>query len=273
MKSLLTRTISALIAAGLLLALYFYWGNFGLKLLIFTIVLIGTRELNRVLFNKNPLFLGGRIVFSLFCVLIYILSCWRPIYSGLIYCFFYVGFSIFIISFHRKYTDVSQIFLTIGKAALGFVYIGLLPSFAQYLLDMPKGIFWFLSLLVVVFAGDIGAYMVGVRVGKRKIIPMISPKKSVEGALGGMFFSLIAGLLCSLWFSHINTLAFGVLCLATSVAAQYGDFFESLIKRVADVKDSGHLMPGHGGILDRIDGVLFACPVFLLGAIVLEKLI
>lgn len=160
-----------------------------------------------------------------------------------------------------------------AKAAMGLFYVGLLPSFAYQMIELNNGIFWFVSLLAIVFAGDIGAYTIGILFGQHKIMPNISPKKTFEGAVGGLIFSLIAGLSCSFLFPEIPTLHFCLLAVATGVIAQFGDYFESLLKRVANVKDSGHLMPGHGGVLDRIDGVLFGCPVFLLGAIVLEKLI
>lgn len=272
MNSFLTRTISALAALGVLVGLYHFLSILGLKILVSIAVLIGTWELNKVLFKETTSVLN-KFVFFTFSVLIFILSSWKPIYSGLFYSFLFVFFCIYSISSNKKFNDVVYLALYQSKAALGFFYMGLLPSFVQHILSMHNGLFWFLSLLGVVFAGDIGAYLVGMQFGKRKVMPIISPKKTLEGAVGGLIFSLTTGLLCSHWFPQINPFTFGALSLVAGIAAQFGDFFESLLKRVADVKDSGNLMPGHGGVLDRIDGVLFASPVFLLGAILLEKLI
>lgn len=148
--------------------------------------------------------------------------------------------------------------------------MGLLPSFMIQLLSLPHGMVWFLSLLAIVFAGDIGAYIIGLNFGKHKIMPLVSPKKTVEGSIGGIAFSVFTALGISYFLDHINPVALVLLAVPTSVIAQFGDFFESVLKRVAEVKDSGKIMPGHGGVLDRVDGVLFAAPVILFGALVLE---
>jgi phosphatidate cytidylyltransferase len=158
-----------------------------------------------------------------------------------------------------------------AASVLGFVYVGLFSSYAYRLLDLNHGLIWFSFLLAVVFAGDIGAYLVGVLIGKHKINPRFSPKKTWEGSIGGLISSLIAGFVYSQFLPQIqlNTLLITALC--AGFVAQFGDFFESLIKRVADVKDSGNLMPGHGGVLDRLDGVLFASPLILIVASLSES--
>lgn len=101
-------------------------------------------------------------------------------------------------------------------------------------------------------------------------MPLISPKKTVEGAIGGLVFSMIAGLCLASYLPHVPQIHLIIVSLAAAIAGQFGDLFESQLKRVAEVKDSGGIMPGHGGILDRIDGVLFASPIIFFAAIVLE---
>ena len=272
MSSLRTRIISALIAIAIIVTLFYFFKVNGLKIVVIFAVLAGARELTRVLFSEvRSTFLS--FLFFFFNLIIFLLSSWRPLYSGLVYSFFFVCFCVVSISMSRRNTDLNSVAAVQAKAALGFFYIGLLPAFAYQILDLPQGLFWFLTLLCVVFAGDIGAFAVGMACGQKRIMPNISPKKTFEGALGGLVFSFLAGLSCSFFFPEISKFSFCILSIATGVIAQFGDYFESLLKRVANVKDSGRLMPGHGGVLDRIDGVLFACPIFLLGAIVLEKLI
>ena len=272
MSSLHTRIISALIALAIFLSLIYFFRENGLKFIILFASIAGARELNRVLFSeiKNRSY---SYLFFAFNFLIFLLSSVRPAHSGLIYAFFFVCFCVFSICMGRKNSNLNELSSVQAKAALGFFYVGLLPAFANHIIDLPQGLYWFLSLLCVVFAGDIGAFAVGSVFGQKKIMPNISPKKTFEGALGGLIFSFIAGLSCSYFFPDLSKFSFCILSIATGVIAQFGDYFESLLKRVANVKDSGGLMPGHGGVLDRIDGVLFACPIFLLGAIVLEKLI
>ena len=126
---------------------------------------------------------------------------------------------------------------------------------------------WLLAALVIVWAADSGAYFAGRRFGKRKLAPRISPNKTIEGLVGG----LVAGVAAGLLFASFAGLepgqvpAFVAVAIATVLASVAGDLFESLLKRHVGAKDSGNLIPGHGGILDRVDGVLAALPVFVLG--------
>lgn len=131
----------------------------------------------------------------------------------------------------------------------------------------PHGERWLLAALATVWAGDTGAYFVGRRFGRRKLAPRISPNKTVEGLLGGVACAMPVGLLAA-WFAGAGPAQLpwvGLIVLLTVAASVVGDLFESLLKRHVGVKDSGDLLPGHGGILDRIDAVLAALPVFALG--------
>jgi len=114
----------------------------------------------------------------------------------------------------------------------------------------------------MVMLTDTGAYYVGRSFGRRKLAPLISPGKTVEGAIGGFIFAVITGPLCRLvFFPEINLLQSVLLGAAIGIVGQIGDLAESLLKRAAEVKDSGALLPGHGGMLDRIDSILFCAPV------------
>ena len=126
---------------------------------------------------------------------------------------------------------------------------------------------WLLAALALVWAADSGAYFAGRHLGRRKLAPTISPNKTVEGAVGGLLAGVAVAIGLGLWAgagsAQLPALAL-VAALAVAVSI-VGDLVESLLKRQAGVKDSGHLIPGHGGILDRIDGVLAAVPVFVVG--------
>ncbi len=125
-----------------------------------------------------------------------------------------------------------------------------------------------LLLLALIWAADSGAYIVGRAIGKNKLFPNVSPGKTIEGALGGVLFSL--GVMFIYVCFSFETAAFeqyffyGVLCLIVTLASILGDLFESLHKRVAGVKDSGILLPGHGGVFDRIDSLTASAPIFFL---------
>ena len=126
---------------------------------------------------------------------------------------------------------------------------------------------WLLAALALVWAADSGAYFAGRRWGRRKLAPTISPNKTLEGALGGV----VAGVVVALAFGSLAGAgpatwpALALVALVAVLASIVGDLVESLLKRQAGVKDSGDLIPGHGGVLDRIDGVLAALPVFAIG--------
>ncbi|VEN74008.1 Phosphatidate cytidylyltransferase [Candidatus Desulfarcum epimagneticum] len=154
----------------------------------------------------------------------------------------------------------------VGKKAafglLGIVYVSLFLSWAVLIRDGRDGIVWIFILAVSVFAGDTGAYYAGTRLGRRPLCPFVSPKKTVEGAIGGLAATVCAG--SAIKFFFLPALPWGAVILAlvlTGVFAQAGDLFESVLKRASGIKDSGKILPGHGGLLDRIDGILFAAPV------------
>jgi len=176
-----------------------------------------------------------------------------------------------------------------AASAFAFGYVAVPMAMLVQLREQYAGAFWVLYLLLIVWAGDIFAYFVGRSVGRHLMAPRISPKKTWEGAAASLAASLVIG---SLLFSHalqISSFLLRVgliqrrdgmfelekpelwpiilLTIALNVAAQLGDLVESLIKRGAGVKDSGTILPGHGGMLDRIDALLFAAPVLWMYAL------
>ncbi|MGD8226504.1 MAG: phosphatidate cytidylyltransferase [Desulfobacteraceae bacterium] len=150
----------------------------------------------------------------------------------------------------------------IGKIALGLLYVCLPLSLFIFIDRHPRGNMWIFFLLAVIFLSDTGAFYVGRSFGKHKLYPTVSPGKTWEGAVGGVLGSLLAAFLFSYFFS-IYKINFVIICLAASlsVCGQIGDLAESMLKRRYGVKDSGKILPGHGGLLDRIDGLLFSIPV------------
>jgi phosphatidate cytidylyltransferase len=124
---------------------------------------------------------------------------------------------------------------------------------------------WILFLLLLVVAADVGAYFGGRRFGRHKLAPRVSPGKTWEGVIGGGVAAAVMAGIGVFWF-NVQALPFIVLCIVVVVASIVGDLTESLFKRHAGLKDSGTLLPGHGGVLDRIDSVTAAAPFFVVGA-------
>jgi phosphatidate cytidylyltransferase len=122
----------------------------------------------------------------------------------------------------------------------------------------PRGLAWFLTIIVITWLGDTGAYLIGRAAGKTPLIPTVSPKKTVEGLIGGLVCAAIAGAIANLVFGLGSPIWLGLgLGLLVAAIGVVGDLAESLFKRQAGVKDSGTLIPGHGGMLDRLDALLF----------------
>lgn len=160
-----------------------------------------------------------------------------------------------------KPEDMKTVMAPMAVTLFGMIYVGFLLSHVLLLGKQSRGILWVFFLLITVWTGDTVAYFTGTVIGKHKLYPKISPKKSVEGLLGGLGGSVIAALLFRVFFlpdvpwSYALFLAFFIMLIG-----QVGDFGESMIKRSADVKDSSHVIPGHGGVLDRLDSFLFSAP-------------
>ena len=141
---------------------------------------------------------------------------------------------------------------------LGSLYLGYLLPHWSSLFRLPHGRAWVFFVLVVVMAGDICAYFVGRRFGTKKLAPEISPGKTVEGAAGYVLGSILAGYLMGTSVAMgLSWMELVILSALLSVLGQVGDLFESWIKRAFAVKDSGRLLPGHGGLLDRLDSLIF----------------
>ena len=146
---------------------------------------------------------------------------------------------------------------------LGFIYIPWLLHYFYLIFIAESGVIHSANVLFIVWGFDSGAYFVGRFFGTHKIAPNISPNKTAEGVLGGIFMAYVGASLSPIWVPYRQWIPHLILiAILVGLAAQLGDLVESVLKRLAGLKDSGSIFPGHGGVLDRIDGLLFALPVF-----------
>lgn len=145
----------------------------------------------------------------------------------------------------------------------GVLYIGVPLSTVVSTRSLPAGEFLVLFLAVVTWASDTGAYYAGTLLGTHPLLPSVSPKKTIEGVLGGLALAVGTALLAQWWFaSRLSPSDAVILGILLTVTGLLGDLFESVIKRWTGVKDSGGILPGHGGMLDRLDSLLFTAPTF-----------
>ncbi len=216
---------------------------------------IGQYEFYRMAQNKGikPLVpLGIALGFLLVLIL--------PGMNGIVY----MTLTLLLITLARLFSSrpVEGAIEDISVTFLGIYYVALLFAFQVAIRMSADGKYWLVFMYLVIWASDTGAYYAGTNLGKHKLYPKISPQKSVEGLIGGVLAAMAAAHLCRVWFLPVLTVKEAtVLGFVLVVAGTLGDFVESLLKRSAGVKDSGNIIPGHGGVLDRMDSMLFAAPV------------
>ncbi|WP_284653571.1 phosphatidate cytidylyltransferase [Flavobacterium terrisoli] len=157
-------------------------------------------------------------------------------------------------------TQAKYVFL-IGYLIIPIIIFTKIPF--VYLKDEP-GIQYkpeiIISILVIIWANDTFAYLVGITMGKNKLFERISPKKTIEGFVGGVIFAIVAGVLLAQFYLHQEAIKWIIIAMIVSAFGTLGDLIESKFKRIAGVKDSGNIMPGHGGFLDRLDSIIFVAP-------------
>lgn len=185
------------------------------------------------------------------------------------------GITVIILRYKPVEVDHGQGIVRLSKAMMGLM--ALLPAWwalVQLHNYSNHGYQFFIFAFLIVWFADVGAYFAGKSLGKRKLAPNVSPGKTIEGMLGGLACVLLLSFAATLWFDLTGQkqVLFIVMCGVIAVYSVFGDLFESLLKRQVGIKDSSQLLPGHGGVLDRIDSILAAAPLFLFGLLTLIKL-
>jgi phosphatidate cytidylyltransferase len=255
----------AVIVAGVpcLYAITLRGGVFFL-LLVDVIVLLGLRELMQLLRAKG---------YQPFAALAYSCSValtWYAWRQGVAVPLILTGSLLAIMVRELLRRDMAQALAHIAVTVFGIMYVGWLATHLVLLRQLPAslggddamGARLVFLLAALVWAADTGAYLCGVAFGRRPLAPRISPKKTVEGAVGGLVAAGLTGWLCThALVPFVTPLAGTVLGVVAGIAAQLGDLVESMIKRDVGIKDTAPLLPGHGGILDRFDSLLFTAPV------------
>lgn len=244
-----TRIISGLIGLPLLILIVLLGGNV-LNLAVLIISLIGVYEFHRALRNiegTNPITFLNYI----FTVSLFLITYTEKISIDLV-IFTYIILTLISSVFSIKHSIKDAAISLLGGLYIPFFF------YHMYLLD---GSIYIWLVFISAFATDTFAYFTGVTIGKHKLYPRVSPKKTIEGSLGGIIGCLITVMIFSVYFKLDNLIAIAILSIILSVMSQIGDLTASTIKRTANIKDYGDIIPGHGGILDRFDSILFTTPI------------
>lgn len=261
---LIYRVITAIILIPIVLIGLFLLPMTGFSLFVALILLIASWEWSRLMGLTH---LGLRCLYviciGIFLILSYLWSAWQ--YQVMIGTAWWCIATI-LVSLHKHFRHLFT-WHRLVKAIMGIVI--LIPCFAGFLCirEHSHGRAYILLALIIVWAMDTGAYFAGKIWGKHKLAETISPKKTVEGLFGGLVVAIVVtAIFC--WLTHVSPLLWpkfiglAIICALISVI---GDLYESMLKRQVGIKDSGRILPGHGGLLDRIDSLTAAIPVFALG--------
>lgn len=253
-----TRIISG-IAGLIVLTTILLLGGWAFDIAIFAITIVAVSEYGKALKNikEKQIFnyMNYILAISLFLMNILKLSNDKSILIAL-YSTVLFGHLVFK-------EDVS--FNDLGLTLFGGIYI---PFFISYLYEF-EGSFLIWIILIIAWGTDTFAYFTGMFLGKNKLCPRLSPKKTIEGAIGGVVGAVAITILFANYFNIGNLTGIGLIALIGSVSSQVGDLTASKIKRIAGIKDYGNLMPGHGGVMDRFDSVIFITPLVYYGLLVI----
>jgi phosphatidate cytidylyltransferase len=211
---------------------------------------VAFKELDKPIFKTLLIFLGSILVayFSSFFL-----------YVNLVFW----GLAVLFILNYPKY---KQNWVNTGFISfVGWLLLGIFAAIICEWQQTTEGVELLFCVLFIVWSADIGAYLFGRKWGRHKMLPVVSPGKSWEGLFGGMLLVFVVAYLESLYVAPESVLAWLFLAMVTAVISVFGDLWISVLKRNVNLKDTGHIIPGHGGLLDRLDSLLAAIPVFYFG--------
>jgi len=259
------RWLTALILLPLLLLALFKGGHFFFILLILVInglaqwEFLGMFQVEADPFRRLKNIILGSVLLLSFCTAQRAAQLCNP--SGPLFVLVGILFILFLF-YLLAYNHITDLTQDLMVNVLAILYIPLLLGHFIWLRYLNDGEWWVFWLLMVIMAGDTGAFYCGRALGKAKLYPQVSPGKTWAGVWGGLAAAVIVGAALGPWaLSRLSLAGSAGLALVLAIVGLLGDLFESMLKRQAEVKDTSGLLPGHGGMLDRLDSLLFAAPV------------
>ena len=262
MKNLLTRSITGLLYVAFVLGCIL-GGKISFAFLCLVFIAVGLHEFFTIHRNNgsHPLWILGIASGMAFFLVVFLNANnllepkWFILFIPLLLVFLVI----------EMFRDKPNPFGNVAITLLGLVYICLPLSLLSFLVIPGPGAvytpYMLITVFVLIWAFDTGAYIAGVAAGRHKLYPRLSPKKTWEGVIGGVVLTVIVAVLISHFYQPVNSIGMVCAALLTAMGATFGDLAESMLKRSMNIKDSGKLLPGHGGLLDRIDSLLFVGPI------------
>ncbi len=277
MKKILVRSLSGAVYVALIVCSLMFGGKWAFPLLCALFALLGVAELEKMDATNAGSSVSLKFIdmaAAFIAVLFPAVSVSAPFQAAKIYL--PLGISLLMLLFIARlvfqlYIKNENAIASISSGAISILYVAL-PLSCISLISVISGPAVVLAMFIMIWINDTGAFCVGSAFGKHRLFERISPKKSWEGFWGGFVFSIGAGVfiyyLFGGWAPGLSLVMMCIMGAVVSVFSTFGDLVESLIKRTVHVKDSGHIMPGHGGILDRIDSLLLVSPAMVIFLII-----
>ncbi|GAA0875501.1 phosphatidate cytidylyltransferase [Wandonia haliotis] len=266
MKDILVRSLTGVVFIALIIV-GLTWNVWSAIAVMGLFVGLGLAEFYRIFQKENEGperftgITGGVLLFSGLCLTWLSWADQRIIWIPAV-----LGALPFVVMITELFRSKNNPIQNVSLSLFSWFYI-VLPLFVLILLrgkaNFPFEAIFPIGMLLIVWTNDTFAFLSGKFFGKTPLFPRLSPKKTWEGTVGGLLFSLLAGYLIS-YFSGLDLTFWLIAALIVAPAAIIGDLFESMMKRSLNIKDSGNILPGHGGILDRFDATFFAAPLFLI---------
>ena len=259
------RLITGALGIALIGAVYWFFELRGLQLITFVIAIVSYYEyLQLLLHPQNTVKLRKLKTASalFFAALFFLSSQWNfslVIFVLLLAMLFWLSFAVISAAKLPLELTIHDVLIQ----TFGLLYIFFSLAFLPMIHILPNGVIHILNLILIIWVGDSFAYYGGKRFGRKKLAALVSPKKTWAGAISGMLGALVSAIAVKFYFPLILPLGVWVfITVCVAAIAQIGDLFESLIKRSVHVKDSGKLLPGHGGMFDRFDSLILATPFY-----------
>lgn len=248
------RFISALVWAPLLLGLS-YLGGVYIAVLVSILIILALFEFFNIVKHLGIKVWHTLIITFTFIWLLNMFIGHKEWMMPILICWLIIIFG----RLAMQYPEVN--FEEASYNLLAMIYPVAFFSYLYLLRQLPLGVVWTFFTFFLVWSTDTFAYLIGKGFGHNPLAPKVSPNKTVEGSVGGLLGCLIVGLIFRFWMAEVSFLHTIILSLIVGIVGQIGDLFESSLKRNAGIKDSGSLIPGHGGILDRSDSLIFVLPI------------
>jgi phosphatidate cytidylyltransferase len=253
------RIVPGILIAGFWLFLLLYGSIFLFCLVIIPIVLVAANEYVHMV-DKRKSLAAERWLLNCILAAPVVVTCLRPHTATLLLSTLASFFALTCYILYR-YKDIADSYNLFCRFVFGALYIGVLGAHLVLLRFQPDGGSWLIIASAITACSDSGAYFVGKAMGKKKLCPNISPNKTVEGAVGGVLCGITGAVFFALLLlPTVNWLFLIGSAFFLAIVGIAGDLTESIIKRGTATKDSGHCLAGHGGVLDRVDSLLFVCP-------------